>query len=120
MRSASSSSAVIIALAASRGLGARARQREVLLGEHAVEPGDDLARLHHHAFLDHHLDHLAGDFRRDGRLAPRHHVAGGDQGAGAARLGRGRGNGGAAQAAGAGWGAAACSVAPVSRSAGLK
>ena len=58
------------------GGGARLRQREVLFGQHAVEPRDDLAGLHHHALLDQHLDHLAGDLGRDRRLAPRHDIAG--------------------------------------------
>jgi hypothetical protein len=53
----------------------RLRQREVLLGEHAVESGDDLTGFDHHAFFDQHLDDLAGDLGGDGRLAARHHVA---------------------------------------------
>ncbi len=40
-----------------------------------VQGGDHLARLDVLAFLDQHLDHLVGDLRRHGGLAPRHHVA---------------------------------------------
>jgi hypothetical protein len=78
---------------ADRRLGgghARLRQRHVLLGQHAVEPRHHLAGLHHHAFLDQHLDHLAGDLGRDGGLTPRHHVARCREAAGAARFGSGR------------------------------
>jgi hypothetical protein len=73
------------------GVGARARQREVAFGEHAVEPREHVALLDHHAFFDEHLDHLAGDLGGDGGLAARDHVAGGDERARARRFGRDRG-----------------------------
>ncbi len=82
MRVASCRSAVIMAAAASAASARERASAEVVFGEHAVEPGDHLARLHHHALLDQDLDHLAGDLRRDGGLAARHHVAGRDEAAG--------------------------------------
>jgi hypothetical protein len=76
-----------MAVAASAA-SARERERQVLFGEHAVEAGNDLPCLHHHALFDQDFDHLAGDFRRDGGLAARHHITGRHEAARAACRGR--------------------------------
>ena len=54
-------------------------QRERGLGLGVVEPGQDVALLDPHAFLDRHLGHLAGDLRGDRGLAAGGHVAAGVQ-----------------------------------------
>ena len=71
------------------GFGARLRQRVVLVREHIVEPGENLAGLYHHALVDQEFDDLARDLGRDRGLAARHHVAGRDQAARAGRRRRG-------------------------------
>ena len=68
------------------GGGPRARQVEVGFRQYAVQPRDDLAALHHSSLVDEELDNLAGDLRRDRRLAPRHDVPGGAEVARRARL----------------------------------
>ncbi len=57
-----------------------------------VQPRKHLALRHGHAFLDVHLDDLAGDLRRDGRAPPRGDVARGVQ-HGRLRAGRALGDG---------------------------
>ena len=69
------------------GLGARLRQRVVLVRQDIVEPGENLAGLHHHALVDQKFDDLARDLGRDRGLPARHHIAGRDQ---TTRGGRGR------------------------------
>ena len=58
-----------------RGLGLRLGQRDRRALRLIVEPREHLALAHGHAFLDVHLDDLAGDFRRDGRPPARGDVA---------------------------------------------
>jgi hypothetical protein len=80
---------------AARGLQLRGIQAALRIGIDRIQGGHHLAGFDPHAFLDHHLAHLAGDLGRDRGHAPGDHVATGieHRTAGAALLDGHRGRG---------------------------